>query len=84
MPTHASKPAAQAPASAQAALQSVLQRLQPLLAEGELPPDELIEELAALLPRLPAQQSLIMRLLQLIDDFDHPGALRLIDSLLPA
>ncbi len=84
MPTHASKPTAQAPDSAQAALQSVLQRLQPLLADGELPPDELIEELAALLPRLPAQQSLIMRLLQLIDDFDHPGALRLIDSLLLA
>ena len=84
MPTHASKPAAQAPDSAQAALQSVLQRLQPLLAEGELPPDELIEELAELLPRLPAQQSPIMRLLQLIDDFDHPGALRLIDTLLLA
>ena len=82
--TLAAKPAAQVPDSAQAALQSVLQRLQPLLADSELPPDELIEELAALLPRLPAQQSLIMRLLQLMNDFDHPGALRLIDALLPA
>ncbi|WP_052369140.1 response regulator [Serpentinimonas barnesii] len=76
-------PATQAPDSAEAALQTVLQGLRPLLAEGELPPDNLIEDLTALLPSLPAQQSLIMRLLQLIDDFDYPGALRLIDSLLP-
>jgi signal transduction histidine kinase/CheY-like chemotaxis protein len=69
---------------ADAVLQSVLQRLRPLLAEGELPPDELIEELAAQLPLHPSLQAAIMRLLQRLDEFDHPGALRLIDSLLPA
>lgn len=67
-----------------AALQAVLQRLRPYLAEDELPPDGLIGELAALMPRQPRLQAPIMRLLQCIDDFDHPGALRLIDSLLSA
>jgi len=67
-----------------AALQAVLQRLRPYLAADELPPDGLIGELAALMPRQPRLQAPIMRLLQCIDDFDHPGALRLIDSLLSA
>ena len=84
-PADAAPPAAPTDAiHADATLQSVLQRLRPLLVEGELPPDALIEELAAQLSIQPALQAPIMRLMQRLEHFDHPGALRLIDSLLPA
>ncbi len=84
-PADAAPPAAPTDAiHADATLQSVLQRLRPLLVEGELPPDALIEELAAQLSIQPALQAPIMRLMQRLEHFDHPGALRLIDALLPA